>query len=150
MTGASFPDDCDVLVPVEDLLIETFAERGATKVSPKAAARVVPGQFIHRMGSDFDAGETLVNSGTKLGAAHIGLAASIGALSFQVSKIPHITIITTGDELIPPESTPLAYQLRQSNGPCLRAALIGSGIAQRLNQVAALSGLSRPDAGCNF
>lgn len=117
MTGSVFPEDCDTLIPVEDLL------GGDELVTLKKGARTTAGTFIHRRGSDCPLGTPLLASGTLLTAAHLGLAATLGATQLAVTRQPKIALISTGDELVPPTERPLPHQLRQSNGPTLRAIL---------------------------
>ncbi|MDB4505119.1 molybdopterin molybdotransferase MoeA [Akkermansiaceae bacterium] len=122
MTGASLPSDCDTVVPYEEVEIgETHA---------KINCEVVPGRFIHRKESDASPGDLLVSAGKRIGPAQLGLAASVGAIELTVTRLPKITILGTGDELVPPEETPLPHQLRQSNGLTLRAAVEEWGAAE--------------------
>lgn len=118
MTGAVLPPDCDTIIPVEEL---TLTDSHAS-VSPNFTAKA--GQFIHRQSSDCSAGTALLTSGTVLTPAHLGLAATIGATTLTVTRQPRITILSTGDELVPPDQTPLPHQLRQSNGVVLRSVAL--------------------------
>ncbi|MGJ8695344.1 MAG: molybdopterin molybdotransferase MoeA [Verrucomicrobiaceae bacterium] len=122
MTGAVLPPDCDTIVPYEELsLTDTHAQING---------EIQPGKFIHRQGSDAPQGHLLLTPGTLLGPLQLGLAASIGATSLSVTRLPRITILSTGDELLPPEDTPLPHQLRRSNGLTLKAAIESWGPAQ--------------------
>lgn len=121
MTGASLPADCDTVVPYEEVEIE--------ETTARLTAEATPGIFIHREGSDAHPGDLLVEKGTCIGPAHLGLAASVGAVHMKVACRPKITILTTGDELVSPEEQPEAHQLRQSNGLTLKAAIETWGAA---------------------
>ena len=122
MTGASLPPDCDTVVPYEEVEIsETHA---------RLTGESVPGRFIHREGSDAQTGDRLLEEGTQIGPAQLGLASSIGATTLEVSRLPQICILSTGDEMILPEETPLPHQLRQSNGLTLKAAIEEWGHAE--------------------
>ena len=57
----------------------------------------------------------------KIGPVELAIAASIGKRELRVSKLPVITILTTGDEVIPVGNTPQPWQIRRSNGPMLEA-----------------------------
>lgn len=119
MTGAALPNDCDTLVPYEEITLDDgFAEISAP---PK------PGAFIHETGSDAHAGQPLVESATRIGPVELAIAASIGKSDLQVSRLPKITIITTGDEVVPITQTPMPWQIRRSNGPMLRGLLLHLG-----------------------
>lgn len=115
MTGSSFPPDCDLVIPVEELSISQDLVTVLNAPSP--------GSFIHRKGSDSAEGDLVLPAGKVLNAAHLGLAATIGKTELEVTKTPRITILTTGDELVPIDQSPLPHQLRRSNGPTLLAAL---------------------------
>ncbi|MEM9081779.1 MAG: molybdopterin molybdotransferase MoeA [Verrucomicrobiota bacterium] len=117
MTGAVLPPGCDTVIPVEELLLTE------TTATPKINYRPSSGQFIHQKGSDCEAGTILLEKGTRLNPAHLSLAATIGTIEISVTKQPKISIITTGDELIPASANPLPHQIRQSNGDLLYAAL---------------------------
>jgi molybdopterin molybdotransferase len=124
MTGAPCPLGADIIVPVEELLssqarVVRFAE----------AHQPVPGRFIHRVGSDAAAGETLLRPGCRIGSREIGVAASCGAAWLEVSKLPDIAVIATGDELVAVDQKPAAHQIRQSNGHSIAAALQRAGHA---------------------
>ena len=122
MTGATLPPDCDTIVPYEEVEI--------TDDSATITCQPEKGIFIHREGSDAPAGTLVLSSGTKIGPAHLGMAATIGATHFLATCLPKITILGTGDELVPPHETPLPYQLRQSNGLTLAAAVHAWGPAE--------------------
>ena len=115
MTGSIMPTDCDTVVPYEEVTLDDTS--GAIQCDP------VPGKFIHREGSDAAKGDLLLKAGTRIGPGHLGMMASIGAIEIKVTRLPRIKILTTGDELIPVDETPLPHQLRQSNGQTLLSAL---------------------------
>jgi molybdopterin molybdotransferase len=127
MTGAPLPSGADCIVPVEDV---THMAPDRIQVSP--SYQFTPGMFIHRAGSDNAAGEILLQPGCLLGSREIGVAASCGAAVLQVSKLPRITIIPTGDELVAVDSVPAQHQIRQSNGHAIRAALMRGGFVPTL------------------
>ena len=121
MTGALVPEDCDTLVPYEEVTIED----GIARIS----GEIVPGRFIHEVGTDASEGQTLVSAGTVMGPVEIAIAASVGVAELRVSKRPSITLLTTGDEAVPVIDSPQPWQIRRSNGPMLEAMLRGLGIA---------------------
>lgn len=123
MTGAVLPPDCDTIVPIEEVTL--------TESTALVRGQPTPGSFIHRCGSDAPAGTVVLKSGTRLGPAHLGLLATVGATEVKVTRLPCIHVLTTGDELIPVEEIPKPHQLRQSNGPTLLAAIDLWGPAER-------------------
>lgn len=52
------------------------------------------------MGSDVRKGEILVQKGTEMGPAEIGLVASVGSGSVMVHRAPVVGVMSTGDELV--------------------------------------------------
>jgi molybdopterin molybdotransferase len=117
MTGAPLPVGADVIVPVE----ETTRVDDVIQVSRDF--EVVPRRHVHPAGSDARAGECLLAPGILLGSREIGVAASCGAAMVEVSRLPRISILPTGDELVAVDAIPEVHQIRQSNGHAIRAAL---------------------------
>jgi len=120
MTGALVPEDCDTLVPYEEIVIRD----GLATISGEQ----VPGRFIHEVGTDASDGQVLVSAGTIVGPVEIAIAASVGVDELVVSRRPTITLLTTGDEAVPVGANPQPWQIRRSNGPMIEAMLRGLGI----------------------
>ena len=121
MTGAPLPLGADCIVPVE----ETGRAGERIRVSPDF--EVVPRRYVHAAGSDAREGELLLESGVWLGSREIGVAASCGAAWIEVSKLPRIQILATGDELVAVDESPQAHQIRQSNASAIACALQRAG-----------------------
>ena len=122
MTGAPCPLGADLIVPVEEM-ISMYA--GEVRFSERSEQ--VPGRFIHRAGTDASDGQVLLEKGCLLGSPEIGVAASCGAAWLEVSCLPKIAVVATGDELVSVDQTPAAHQIRQSNGHSIAAALTHAG-----------------------
>ena len=80
-------------------------------------------QNVHPQGSDLRAGVLLMPAGTWLSPVEIAIAATVGRPALPVTQVPRVAVISTGDELVNVAATPLPYQIRQSNGYMLQAAL---------------------------
>jgi molybdopterin molybdotransferase len=128
MTGAPLPIGADCIVPVED------SARSAGEITVSDEFDPVAGRFIHRSGSDAAESEILLQSGVLLGSREIGVAASCGAAVLVVSKLPDITILPTGDELVAVDAMPAPHQIRQSNGHAIRASLKMAGFPAALRE----------------
>lgn len=111
---------------------------GADTVAMQEAAREIgeyvtfeapirPGTHIRRRGEEVRAGQRLVDAGTRLQAAHIGLIASQGIAAVDVRHKLKVGILTTGDELVPLGGCRSATQIYNSNGPMLAALVSGLG-----------------------
>ncbi|NJL75521.1 MAG: molybdopterin molybdotransferase MoeA [Saprospiraceae bacterium] len=121
MTGAILPDGADVIIRYEDVEIK---DGKAFVTVPQLTAL----QHIHLQGEDRKQGDVLLKRGTILGAAEIGIAATVGKSTLMVVATPKALIISSGDELIPIHETPLTYQIRQSNNYAIQAILKSWGI----------------------
>lgn len=92
MTGAALPAGADAVVRVED----TEGSGGEVLVlSP-----VEPGLNIRRAGEDVTAGQKVIEAGTPLTAAAVGMLASLGRAVIEVTQRPRVAILSTGDELV--------------------------------------------------
>ena len=120
MTGAPMPDGADTVVRVEDT--EEEDDRVRILTSP------APGTSVRLPGGDVAAGAVVFPAGTRLTEAHLGVLATIGAVRPTVARQPRVAVMSTGDELVPPETEELAPgMIRDSNRPMLLALVAGSG-----------------------
>lgn len=108
MTGSILPLGADTIIPYEWLDIEN----GMANVVKQDVKK---GQNVHRTGLDRKKGEILIPPGKIISPAEIGILASVGKSTVQVSALPKVLIISTGNELIPVDETPLLHQVRMSN-----------------------------------
>jgi molybdopterin molybdotransferase len=123
-TGAVLPEGADCVVPYEDT-----ARDGDIVAITGNGALLVAGHAVHRRGSDHRAGEVLVRTGTRLTGREVAVAAACGCAMLTVSRVPHIAVVASGDELVEVEARPAPHQIRRSNDHALRAALLGAGYA---------------------
>ncbi len=121
MTGAPVPDNANCVVKIEDLKLED----GIATLND--GVELFEGFGIHPHGSDCPAGKVLLKPGCTLSAKELSIAASIGKSQLLVSKIPRISIVTTGDELTEVSASPLPHQIRRSNDLALQFALQSAG-----------------------
>lgn len=114
MTGAPVPSGADRVVPVEQ------SDRG--KETVVFSAEVVAGAHIRRRGEVLRAGDPLLPAGTLLTPGALGLIATHGYPELPMHRAPTVAVLTTGDEVIPPEAEPAPGQLRDSHTDFLLAA----------------------------
>jgi molybdenum cofactor synthesis domain-containing protein len=120
MTGAPVPHGADAVVPVE----ETEPAEDHVIIHQHNVKR---GQNIRPIGVDVSKGEQLLEAGTLLGPAEIGLLAAFGVDPVQVRRTPRVSVISTGDELMEPAAPIAPGQIRDSNRFSLIAALQQAG-----------------------
>lgn len=92
MTGAMMPEGADAVV------MQEFTEREGEYV--KVFKKVFPYLHVSRKGEDIRAGDVLLKKGTIISPEHLSLLKSQGIEKIHVRKIPRISIIVTGDELV--------------------------------------------------
>jgi molybdopterin molybdotransferase len=117
MTGAVLPAGCDAIVPVEQLDLQD----GHALL--KDQVKVMPGQNVHRRGSDTAQGTLLLSAGMHLGPPEIAVAAGAGMPRIRVSAQPTIIVVSTGNELVEPGDPIEAHQVRRSNAYGIVTAL---------------------------
>jgi len=129
LTGAVVPPGADAVVKVEE-----------TKIAGDRVTflgTIKPGTNIRLRAEVASKGDTVLAKGTMLGPAQIGLCASVGKAVVWVHRRPKVAVMCTGRELRDAAETVRAYQLRNSNGPSLAAALADEGHVQAGQQTVA-------------
>ncbi|HEX3126348.1 MAG TPA: gephyrin-like molybdotransferase Glp [Thermoanaerobaculia bacterium] len=114
MTGAPVPDGADRVVPVEQ------TDGGKEMVT--FHAEVQPGAHIRRRGEVLRAGDPLLPAGALLTPGALGLIATHGYGEIPIHRPPSVAVLTTGDEVVTPETEPAPGQLRDSHTDFLLAA----------------------------
>ncbi|HZB89350.1 MAG TPA: gephyrin-like molybdotransferase Glp [Terracidiphilus sp.] len=121
MTGAAVPEDADAVAMLEHV------EREGARVRLIAPRALKAGENVVAQGAQGLAGDVLIESGARLGAAQMALAATCGYAEIDVFARPRVAILTTGDELVAVDATPLPGQIRNSNAPMLAALVTAAG-----------------------
>ena len=106
-TGAPMPIGADAVIMQED------AAAKGNQISFERAPN--PGQNVRRQGFDFSRGAELLPGSVALTPAMLNLAASANRPELLVTRRPRIAVIATGDELVPPGTTPGPDQIIASN-----------------------------------
>ncbi|KRB79673.1 molybdenum cofactor biosynthesis protein MoeA [Sphingomonas sp. Root710] len=118
-TGAPVPEGADVI------LIQEEASREGDRLVMSGEGPPAPGAHIRRAGGDFVEGGLLVPAGAPIGAAAVALAVSGGHGILAVRRLPRVSILSTGNELVPAGEPAQGALLPASNGPMLAALLSG-------------------------
>jgi len=120
-TGGAVPQGADSVVMVE--YSEDYGD-GTIGISKSAA----PGQNMIFRGDDVYPGKVILQKGRVLSSQDIGALAAIGRVQVPVVKKLTVGVISTGDELVPPEAMPGPGQVRDVNSPMLEAMLGAFGV----------------------
>lgn len=91
-TGAPMPKSADAVVMVE------YTEKGNEKIVFYKS--VAPGDNVIKVGSDVRKGSVLLTKGILLDPRFTGLLSSIGRKDVLVKKIPRVSVLSTGNEII--------------------------------------------------
>jgi len=115
MTGAIVPEECDAIVPVEDVSIE---ENFAIFCDCIEAEK-----NIRKSGEDMKAGSVVLERETIMTPAAFGTASAAGADHVTVIRRPSVAVLTCGDELISFDKEISPGKVRNSNGIVLYGLL---------------------------
>ena len=113
-TGGMLPQGADGVVMVEHT---QYARSGEVEVLRAAA----PGENLLLAGEDVCVGQEILPAGLRLRPAEIGGLLALGQVRVSVVRRPRVGILSSGDEVVPPEQTPGPGQVRDINSYTLSA-----------------------------
>jgi molybdopterin molybdotransferase len=119
MTGAPVPPGADAVVMIE------YTNREKEFIHFQQTT--TKGQNIVPAGSEAAKDQSLLQRGTRLGYAELGLAAQIGATQLLCARKPCVAILSTGDEIVSIDASPGPFQIRNSNSVSLAAQIRDAG-----------------------
>jgi molybdopterin molybdotransferase len=123
-TGGMLPDGADSVVMLEhaqaldDQTLEIF----------KSTA---PLEHVMEIGEDFRRGEKTLLKGSRIRPQEMGVLAALGETHIPVYRKPVVTILSSGDEIVPIDQTPDLSQLRDVNAYTLTGLVQLSGAVPR-------------------
>lgn len=123
-TGGRLPEGADAVVMHE----HTEDYGGGLIGVLKSAA---PGAGVVFRGDDVRPGQKVLRAGRRLRPMDIGALAALGVTEPRVRRRPLAAVLSTGDELLPPELAPGPGQVRDVNGPMLCALMEALGARAR-------------------
>jgi molybdopterin molybdotransferase len=119
MTGGPLPAGADAVVPVE------WTDGGT--VSVRIDRPVEAGNAIRHAGEDVPSGAVVLEAGTVIGPAQLGIIAGVGRRRVLARPRPRVVVLATGAELVEP-GLPLGHgQIWDSNSFTLTAAALEAG-----------------------
>lgn len=121
MTGAPVPAGADRVIPVE------ASDRGQREV--RFTNVFEAGAHLRFRGEILRRGDALLPAGSLLTPGALSLLATHGIGEVPVVRLPRVALITTGDEVVPPDHEPRPGQLRDSHSDFLLAACASLGVS---------------------
>lgn len=118
-TGGMIPSGADTIV------IQENTQRQGNQVVILSAPE--QNQFVRHRASFYHAGDCLLPSGIKIKAPEMAILATAQCIDVPVIRSPIIAILSTGDELIPPEKELQLGQIIDSNQYLLSSFLRENG-----------------------
>lgn len=119
-TGGMVPPGADAVAMVED--------SGETPVGEIEIYRAAaPGENVIQVGEDVRVGEVVMRRGTRVRPAEIGGLMALGVAAVRVARKPKVAILSSGDEVVPPEVETSPGQIRDINSYTLEALVRESG-----------------------
>jgi molybdopterin molybdotransferase len=119
MTGAPLPRGADAVVMVER------TEKAGTAVRVLHSVR--PGENIGLAGEDVRKGDVVLEKGSLVGPAELGMLAALNRSVVRVARRPRAAVVATGDEVVEPGERKGPGKIRNSNGYSLLAMAQGAG-----------------------
>jgi molybdopterin molybdotransferase len=121
MTGAPLPVGADAVCMLEEIRTE---DDGTTVVVERTVAS---GTFVRWAGQDVVPGDTLLEQGSIVTPARIGVLASQGVIDLSVYPRPRIGVLSTGDELVSGSGPLPLGKIRDANRHTLLALIRSEG-----------------------
>ena len=129
-TGGMLPEGADAVVMLEYTQqtkpsegSETFGRFDEIEILKSVAE----GENVIAIGEDVAQGQVVQPKGSLMRPAEIGGLMALGITKLRVAKKVHVGLISSGDEVIPPEKTPRPGQVRDINSHTLAALATKAG-----------------------
>ncbi len=119
-TGGALPQGADAVVMFEQT-------QPVDETNIEVVKAVAPHENVSRVGDDMRKGETVLGRGHVIRPQDMGALACMGITKIPVFVKPRIAIISTGNELVPADTTPGPGRIRDSNSYNLEGMIESAG-----------------------
>lgn len=136
MTGAPIPDGADTVVPFEETDEVERRNSGQTLDQIGIKSDLSPQCNVRPSGEDVRRGQLVLEAGTVVRPAEIGVIASLGLEKAIVIRRPIVSILSTGDELVPIGQPLGPGKIYDSNSSSVAASVIAAGGIPRILGIA--------------
>ena len=118
-TGGMLPEYADAVVMLE------YTQLAAGMV--EVLRPVAVGENLIQAGEDVQPGAQVIPAGRRLRSQELGGLAALGITQVLVAGKPLVGILSSGDEVVPPEAAPAPGQVRDANSYSLSALIQDAG-----------------------
>ena len=130
-TGGMIPAGADAVVMLEYTQLARDLTREGELVSRPGEVEILRpaavGENVIEPGEDLRRGQEAIPAGTRLRPAEIGGLMALGISQVTVARKPRVAILSSGDEVVPPDHEPGPGQVRDVNAYTLSALVIEAG-----------------------
>ncbi len=119
-TGGALPGGADAVV-----MFEQTQPLDATSID--VVKPVAPLENVIQAGDDIKKGEVILQGGHRIRPQDMAALASVGIIRVNVFERPNVSIISTGNEIVPASVTPGPGQVRDSNSYNLEGLIFQAG-----------------------
>jgi molybdopterin molybdotransferase len=119
-TGGALPEGADAVVMFEQT-------QPVNAGSIEVVKPVTPSENVVQTGEDIKKGEAILSRGHRMRPQDMSALASVGITSISVLRQPRVSIISTGNEIVPADSDPGPGQIRDSNSYNLEGLISQAG-----------------------
>ncbi len=119
-TGGMVPPGADAVVMLE------YTQR-SREDEVEVLRAVAVGENVIQVGEDVQQGQQVLPAGLRLRPAEIGGLMALGQTHVKVARRPRVGILSTGDEVVPPERPLQPGQVRDVNSYTISALVLAHG-----------------------
>ncbi len=119
-TGGMLPPGADAVVMVE--YTQPIDDDAIEVVRPAA-----PGANVVQAGEDLQPGDLVLPAGQRLRAQDAGVLAALGITEVEAAVRPRVGVLSSGDEIVPPQAAPGPGRVRDVNSTTLTALARAAG-----------------------